>query len=137
MTYSHQSVIPSGMGKPQSHTHTKPPKPHVPSRLLTVSTSSLARGKLTEQLTRNIIFAIDPENKQPYDGGRTGLRRWYKATISALKTLGLDIDELVKDEDFEDYADRPRYASLFVTYRRYERGRQNPGIAQAVLICMI
>ena len=57
-------------------------------------------------MTRNIIFAIDPENKQPYDGGRTGLRRWYKATISALKTLGLDIDELVKDEDFEDYADR-------------------------------
>ena len=89
---------------PITHSH-QTPKTSCPVKVID-GFDIVARGKLTEQLTRNIIFAIDPENKQPYDGGRTGLRRWYKATISALKTLGLDIDELVKDEDFEDYADR-------------------------------
>ena len=48
---------------------------------------------------------IDKNDGKHYDGSRTGLRRWYKATIEALDALGLDVDEVIRDPDFEDYED--------------------------------
>ena len=57
-------------------------------------------SKFTTSLTKNILDKND--NKQ-YDGSRNGLRRWYKATIEALDALGLDVDDLIRDPDFDDY----------------------------------
>ena len=59
-------------------------------------------SRFTTSLTKNIL---DKNDGKHYDGSRTGLRRWYKATIEALDALGLDVDEVIRDPDFEDYED--------------------------------
>ena len=59
-------------------------------------------SRFTTSLTKNIL---DKNDGKHYDGSRNGLRRWYKATIEALDALGLDVDEVIRDPDFEDYED--------------------------------
>ncbi|XRB07623.1 hypothetical protein NFJ02_32g81740 [Pycnococcus provasolii] len=69
---------------------------------VTDALDALARQKITHQTTKNILDSLDDKK---YDGERLGLRRWYKAVIQTFSSIGIELDEMVKDENFEYYAD--------------------------------
>ena len=73
-------------------------------------------SRFTTSLTKNIL---DKNDGKHYDGSRTGLRRWYKATIEALDALGLDVDEVIRDPDFEDYEDEEFDEDVSVPDRKF------------------
>ena len=73
-------------------------------------------SRFTTSLTKNIL---DKNDGKHYDGSRNGLRRWYKATIEALDALGLDVDEVIRDPDFEDYEDEEFDEDVSVPDRKF------------------